>query len=281
MNSVTDWQLEQYVLAELPISKMREIQQQAASDKELRQRIEDIHQSNNDLYQEMPSHAFAAMVSNELANESKPKTGNASVVQAWLNGILDLLATRKFVTVASVAFSALFIALLAPSLIFTPSVSTYQTNGDTVRIKGLQPHFNVYRLINQESEVITVDDVLHENDVLQISYIAAGHRYGYIVSIDGNNVKTVHLADNDVSALLGADGEVRLSSGYKLDDAPRFERFFFFSSPERFDLTVIDQVLSNMVINDATEQGQFVFVPPIEQSFAISSMTFTKAPRDK
>ncbi len=281
MKNFTDWQLEQYVLAELPSSQIREIQKLAQVDEALRARINAIHESNRALLRDLPEASFATIVTNELAMDNASKGKFEQTLSEWLNRLSDFVTPRKLTAFASVAFTAFFIAFLAPGLIVQSDITSFQTNDDAVRIKGLQPHIKVYRLNKDSSELISVTDALSENDVIQISYIAAGHKFGYIVSVDGNNIKTVHLADAGVAASLEADGEARLATGYKLDDAPGFERFFFISSPERFNLTHIDAALDLMISNNTAQQGQLILAQPLEQSFSINSITFIKAFKEK
>ena len=56
-----------------------------------------------------------------------------------------------------------------------------------------------------------------------------------IVSVDGRGVVTEHLPQNESeAAALRAGGPVILASSYRLDDAPRFEVFYFVTADEPF-----------------------------------------------
>ena len=114
---------------------------------------------------------------------------------------------------------------------------------DGVRTKGLEPRLNVYRLVGYDgdgnAQVATVDSgeqVPHFTD-LQVSYIAAGKPYGAIFSVDGRGTITLHHPIHaDATPRLQPFGEIYLPDGFRLDDAPDFERFYFVTSPDPFDV---------------------------------------------
>lgn len=107
----------------------------------------------------------------------------------------------------------------------------------TERTKGLTATLNVYRKRGAgEAEQLVPGATAGAHDVLQLGYTAAGKAYGMILSIDGHGVITPHLPslEGDV-ATLEAGAEQLLPEAYELDDAPRFERFFFVTSERPFD----------------------------------------------
>lgn len=91
--------------------------------------------------------------------------------------------------------------------------------------RGLRPHLAVHL-----ADVGRLESgaAVAAGDVVQVSYVAAGNRYGVVVSIDGRGVVTLHHPPRvaDVPRLR-ARGEVPLPYAFELDDAPAFERFFF------------------------------------------------------
>lgn len=77
-------------------------------------------------------------------------------------------------------------------------------------------------------------------DVLQLSYLAAGQRFGAIISIDSRGTVTRHLPETGLEPVaLSSRGRTALPSSYELDDAPEFERFYFITSENPFDLSKI------------------------------------------
>lgn len=109
---------------------------------------------------------------------------------------------------------------------------------DGIRTKGLEPRIFIYRdLGDGEAELLEDGDRTFQGDNLQISYLATGKNYGSIISVDSRDVITLHFPENsDILPRLQPYDEVYLPYGYRLDDAPQFERFFFVSSEEAFDV---------------------------------------------
>jgi hypothetical protein len=108
------------------------------------------------------------------------------------------------------------------------------------RIKGGEasgrPSLALYRRTPEGSEQLADGDVVYAGDLVRVGYRAAGRRYGLIVSIDGAGTVTMHLpASGDRAVSLKNDPIVLLDDAYELDDAPRWEEFFFVASETAFD----------------------------------------------
>jgi hypothetical protein len=94
-----------------------------------------------------------------------------------------------------------------------------------------------------------------------LSYRAGSAEYGAIFSIDGRGVVTWHLP-NVANGLpkqapaLDKNGETLLSFSYVLDDAPRFERFFFVFSSDPFKLATVARAADKLVSSDSAETDE-------------------------
>ena len=85
-----------------------------------------------------------------------------------------------------------------------------------------------------------------EGDIIQISYVASGAKYGAIISIDGNGYLTQHYPEFGTKAFeLDNKGEIPLDFSYQLDDAPDFERFVFITSDNQFDISSLMDFVDN------------------------------------
>ncbi len=75
-------------------------------------------------------------------------------------------------------------------------------------------------------------------DLLQLAYASKTGGYGVLLSIDGARKVTLHLPEADAgkAAQLRDGRVVQVPSAYQLDDAPDFERFFFVTAAEPFDV---------------------------------------------
>ena len=115
--------------------------------------------------------------------------------------------------------------------------------GET-RIKGLVPRLVLHRQVGDEAEPLQEPAQAGPQDVLQVSYVAAGAAHGAIASLDGRGVVTLHFpADPSGSTALAQQGAVRLAQAYELDDAPAFERFVFVTAAAPLDPARVQEAL--------------------------------------
>jgi hypothetical protein len=106
---------------------------------------------------------------------------------------------------------------------------------DEERIKGLRASLALFRRVGGGSETLADGAVAHRGDLIRVGYHAAGRGYGMILSIDGRGHVTVHLPDRGERAVpLRHEPAVLLDQAYELDDAPRWERFYFVTADQPF-----------------------------------------------
>jgi len=135
--------------------------------------------------------------------------------------------------------SACGAALIATALVHSWSrMPPAAVSSDT--IKGLEPTLMVYRRTATGSETLADGAPARAGDLLLLGYVAAGRRYGVILSLDGAGIVTMHLpANGSAAAPLRAGEIVLLDQAYELDDAPAWERFYFVAADEPFDVESI------------------------------------------
>lgn len=117
-----------------------------------------------------------------------------------------------------------------------------------IRTKGLAPHLVAFRQHGAQADEVTDGATAKAGDSVQLGYVAAGQRYGMVLSIDGRGGVTQHFPSPGPGGTEGAlapplrqGGQVLLEQAFRLDDAPRFERFFLVSSPDQ--AFALDKVL--------------------------------------
>jgi hypothetical protein len=131
-------------------------------------------------------------------------------------------------------------ALACALVVFTRGVPDHEDRTlahepDGVRIKG-STHLVLYRRKGEQAETLSEGALARRGDMLQVGYVAAEAEYGVIVSLDGQGNVTLHFPDaEDASTRLASEGETLLGHAYELDDAPRFERFFFVTGKHPID----------------------------------------------
>jgi hypothetical protein len=117
--------------------------------------------------------------------------------------------------------------------------------------------------------------LVRAHDVVQVLYVAAGTRYGVVVSVDGRGAVTVHLpAAGREAAALAPDRPTPLASAYELDDAPAFERFFFVTSGTAFEVETVTGAARRLASGGNPSEGAALLdLPP---SFAQSTFVLRK-----
>ncbi len=147
---------------------------------------------------------------------------------------------------------------------------------DGTRAKGLSPHLVVHRHgARAEAEALARAARVRAGDVLQLSYVSAGRRYGVVVSVDGRGVVTRHgPGDGAAAAQLGDGGAVPLDHAYRLDDAPSFERFFLVTGDSPFPVQPVLDALRRLAAVGRARDG----APALPARLAWSDFSVEKEP---
>jgi hypothetical protein len=217
MPHVPDLLLEQYRLDELPPEEADRIQRQLATDQALRARLEGLQRSDEEIAVQYPPEWLAERIRARL-----PAAPRRAV-----SGVRQLAFGSALATVVLV--------MLVPLLTITEAPDAGEN-----RVKGLTPTLMVYRRTPQGSETLADGAVARAGDLLRLGYVSAGRTHGLILSIDGRGIVTRHLPlSGPRAAALGAGGLNLLDEAYELDDAPMWERFYFVTAEDPFDVEPI------------------------------------------
>lgn len=212
--AVPDVLLERYRLGELPEPERAQIAARLTTDPHLVMRLEALERSDREIAERHPAQEIASDVRRRATQNSAP--ARRMRLAGWL------------------VLGASAVAIVVVAILAGPERDD--------RIKGLSPSLTVYRQTTHGSERLNDDTLAHTGDVLRLGYVAAGARFGVIVSMDGRQVVTVHLpSKDDRAASLASGGQVLLDQAYELDDAPVVERFYFVTGASPFPVaSVID-----------------------------------------
>jgi len=229
--------LEQLALGELDAERERRIRERLEKEDGGKKRLENLIKSNERILDEYAPAQMAA----RIRLESEQRTAGAAPGRG-LRIAIPAVAT------AAVAFIALLMILPARDAVRSPGAgSGIESGADTIRIKG-NPMLRIYKKREDGAGEVKRGDTAVAGDVLQLSYNAAGRRYGVILSVDGRGAVTLHHPQSEsASTMLDAAGSHSLPFAYELDDAPGFERFFFITSDKPID--------PGAVMNAARELG--------------------------
>lgn len=233
MNRVPDILVERLALGELPAEKAEEVRARLAAAGEL-DRLEAIAASNARVLDAYPVRHTAAQIA--------ARPASAPSRRGWLAAPALLAAA-----------AALFLAVQPPSGPETaPDVPV-----DGVTFRG-DAQLMVYQVEGTTATLLKDGAALGAGDVLQLRYRAMPDEIGQqgaILSVDGRGAVTVHFVGP-----LEAEAPT-LSRSYRLDDAPDFERFYYFAAPS-LDVSALEQALRD----GAPPEAGFVFTVRKEAS---------------
>jgi anti-sigma factor RsiW len=214
---VPDWLLERYRLSEVTDDQRLRVERALAADPSLEARLAALERETTAELEAHPPRVVVAAVRARLATEARPRP-------TW-EPALALAAPALLAVIAFGVWRA-GVPVTAPNTAEGPG---------TTRVKGLRPQLLLFRKVGASTEALRAGAHAREGDVVQLAYQAGGQRYGVIVSVDGRGVVTEHLPRNErQAAALRAGGAVPLTTAYRLDDAPRFEVFYFVTADEPF-----------------------------------------------
>lgn len=229
-----DWLLERIALGELPPDELAAARARLAKEPDGEARLASLEAENKAILEKLPPSA--------VAHEVEARDTLARRVEAARK---DTRPLRRFAPAAALVPAlavAAFFVVAHPGK--TPSGGEVAMPGvEPTRTKGLMPQLVVHRQGAAEPERLVDGAAVGAGDVVQVSYIAAGHAYGAILSVDGRGTVTLHAPETGAQSVpLAASGTHALPLAYELDDAPAFERFILITSDTPFTL---DEVLAS------------------------------------
>ena len=244
---VPDVLLERYRLGELPAAEAEALARRIEADGALRARLEALARSDDEIRRLLPAAGLAGQVRARLG-AGRPAAPLSPRGRLWARP-------------AAVAAAAMAFALLGPR-VHAPVTPDEETD----RVKGLKPSLAVFRKTADRSEALADGDLARAGDLIRLGYRAAGRRFGAIVSLDGRGHVTLHLPrQGGRSAALQPGEVVLLDHAFELDDAPRWERFFFVTSETPFDLGAVVDGARHAPVG-AAPPAALPLPAPLEQS---------------
>jgi hypothetical protein len=174
------------------------------------------------------------------------------VAQREVPGSSTTRQARRWLPWSSLLFGATAIAALA--LVIRPAANPGKNPTraapsearEIITLKGLRPHLIIYKKTTSGPARLTDKTPVHAGDTLQVAYVAAGRRFGVVVSQDARGSVTFHLpTDGSQAAELATQGETAASNAFELDDSPGFERFVFVTSDEPFQTSTVVAALQS------------------------------------
>jgi hypothetical protein len=255
---VADLVLERYRLGELPVAERERLERELAKDADLRERLRALERSDQEIGRLYPPEWFADRLRARLAADG---------------GTAPSTRTRKrspFRPVVA-ALTAAVVLMVALPRVFAPGggARPVEQGEPPERLKGLSPGLTLFRKTRDGSEALKDGDRARPGDLIRVGYRAAGRTYGAIVSIDGRGAVTLHLPRQGTRAVrLGASGDtILLDWAYELDDAPRWERFYFVTGETAFEIEPVLEAARRAAVEGTPER---LPLPPHLEQTALS-----------
>jgi hypothetical protein len=230
VNKISDFKLERYLLGELPEKEMREFQERELSDEIFAARVREMREQGKRFLAENP---FATLEDKlDSVEDSKSSIEGAGQPNTlWLK-----------------IAAALVIALGVFSMVvLNRDVATYDNHSASMevamadtdngtRIKGMQATLEVWKKTGDSAVQMENLGNAYEGDEIQLRYRVPQKCFGMLISIDGNGTITMHMGEGDKAIELEPGKMTTLPFAYKLDDAPKFEKFFLLTSEKSFEI---------------------------------------------
>jgi hypothetical protein len=237
MSRTPDWLLERIALGELPPAELERARSRLLSEPGGADRLAALERASREALAAHPPEAVVAEVRRRahlraVQERAARGTGPRAPVAVWLG--LPLVAALALLVVWTGGDGL-------PGREVGPQERPALLE-DGNGIKG-EARLVLFRQGAAEPERLKAGAVARAGDTLQLAYVSGGAAFGAVLSVDGRGAVTLHLPEAGAEAApltAGADGApVALPSSYRLDDAPRFERFFLVTSAKPFPVDVV------------------------------------------
>jgi len=225
VTSLPDWLVERVALDEVaPASRDRV---ERADPRELAERIAALRAANAAELASHPAGVAVSQLEARIADHARRRAARARHRRRRVVGVMSTAAVLGVVGLV-LARRGTDERLVAPA----------DAPGEVTRVKGAA-RLLAFRQAGEHVEQLAHDALVRDGDLIQLRYNAGGQRYGVIASVDGAGVVTLHHPASDDAppeATELAANTTTLPHAYALDDAPRFERFFFITADAPIDV---------------------------------------------
>jgi len=234
--------LERYRLGELPPAAMADLRARCEADPELRARLEALDRSDAAILAAYPPAAMARDLLSRRASEKdagrETGTNARRSSRAGSPGRRPGFG-RKALWAAPSGLALACGLVLAVRHLPEPSNTqvTESPAAYAVRLKGSDAGLAIFRKAKGGAELLPPHSLAKPGDTLQVFYHSRGPAFGAIFSVDGAGGVTLHLPEEGGTATALQTGDLLpLPHAYRLDRAPRLERFFLITAPRPFSV---------------------------------------------
>ena len=243
---IPDWKLERYLTGDLPEGEMSEIRELEKTDEVFARRVKMLREDNAAILRKMP---FERLAEKMDARDCGAERRNNVIHFGFV----------KFAAAAALVLAVVSVALFSQREVVPDAgaqamdvAMAAQDNG--TRIKGMDARMEIWKKTGDSAVQMLNLDEAREGDEIQLRYSVPEKCFGLLFSMDGNGTVTMHMADGSQAVALEPGKMTTLPFAYKLDNAPKFEKFFLLTSQKDFaiDASNIDALFKNKDIRNVT-----------------------------
>ena len=243
---IPDWKLERYLTGDLPEGEMSEIRELEKTDEVFARRVKMLREDNAAILRKMPFERLAEkMDARDCGAERKNNVIHFGFV--------------KFAAAAALVLAVVSVALFSQREVVPDAGAqamdvAMAVQDDGTRIKGMDARMEIWKKTGDSAVQMLNLDEAREGDEIQLRYSVPEKCFGLLFSMDGNGTITMHMADGSQAVALEPGKMTTLPFAYKLDNAPKFEKFFLLTSQKDFaiDASNIDALFKNKDIRNVT-----------------------------
>lgn len=266
---IPDWKLERYLTGDLPEGEMREIRELEKTDEIFAGRVKMMREDNAAILKKLPFERLSEKMDARELGAGLNGAGRGMFISG--KGMPAGFKLVKFAAAAALVLAVVSVALFSQREI-GPDAGTQVAGGAQVmdvamvdaseipggagdtRIKGLDARMEVWKKTGDSAVQMPNLGEAREGDEIQLRYAVPEKCFGMLFSMDGNGTLTMHMADGSSAVALEPGKMTTLPFAYKLDNAPKFEKFFLLTSRAAFELDAnnIDALLKSKNVHNVS-----------------------------
>ena len=263
---IPDWKLERYLTGDLPEGEMREIRELEKTDEIFAGRVKMMREDNAAILKKLPFERLSEKMDARELGSGRGAGANGAGLNGAGNGVNFRLV--KFAAAAALVLAVVSVALFSQreigpdagtqvaggaQVMDVAMVDASEGAGDT-RIKGLDARMEIWKKTGDSAVQMQNLDEAREGDEIQLRYSVPEKCFGLLFSMDGNGTITMHMADGSQAIALEPGKMTTLPFAYKLDNAPKFEKFFLLTSQKDFTIDAgnIDALLKDKNVHNVS-----------------------------
>lgn len=223
VKQISDFKLERYLLGELPEVEMVALRKREAEDELFAARVKMMREEGERFLAENPFSGLEDKLENDQRSVERSLWLRVAAVLVVAFGIFSVVVLNRQTEIVneSSATSGMDVAMADVD------------NG--TRIKGMTAGLEVWKKMGDSAVQMVNLGEAREGDEIQLRYRVPQKCFGMLFSMDGNGTVTMHMGEGNRAVELEPGKMTTLPFAYKLDNAPKFEKFFLLTSGEMFE----------------------------------------------